>query len=532
VYGSGDTGSGDFVASTGAFVGPRGGSDAFVAKLDDTARTTPRTRVTSYQYDGLLRLIRARENPGTVYTSTYDLAGNRLQTWEDGALIASRSYNAANQVAMDALSGQAWSYDAAGNLLRDSQASSGYDALNRLITTTAGIQARAYGYNGWGTLITETVNGLGTRYAQDLVAPLSQVLSSTGGLTASHLYGRERLASVEASSRTWYVPDALGSVRVTLNTAGDVLTTHRYDPYGTPQLGDVPRSFGFTGEPHDTTVGLVNLRARWYHTSEGRFGVRDTLEDNVLYPQSSHRYAYTQNDPINFIDPTGNYRWRNVSNSPAHELIENDFMNNYFPFEELTHLEYPIPGLPWDSVVDVLLVIGEVGQLFEIEPVPHPGRPNTALEGIDQIIRYDRELDYAKANGDLKGFTPAASFYDWNCVNWYPGIAYPMRREIVDFGNYSLFAGLRRNGLILYWYEQSRQQRAYSSRRVDVRYGLLKPEGYIPAEDVNIGLKDNKENERLDLPGIPPLVPPPPIRRPSFPGPGSGPGIGLDRSLI
>jgi YD repeat-containing protein len=255
------------VASTVTRTYDANGQQGFsVVTLDDTARTSPRTRVTSYQYDGLLRLTAASESPGTVYSYTYDLAGNRLQTWEDGALIASRSYNAANQVATDALSGQAWSYDGAGNLLSDGQATYQYDALSRLITTTAGIQARAYGYNGQGVLITETVKGLTTRYAQDLVSPLSQVLSSTGGLTATHLYGRERLASVEGSNRTWYVPDALGSVRATLNTAGDVLSTHRYDPYGTPQLGDQPCSFGFTGEMHDVPAGLVNLRARWYDT--------------------------------------------------------------------------------------------------------------------------------------------------------------------------------------------------------------------------------------------------------------------------
>jgi YD repeat-containing protein len=81
--------------------------------------------------------------------------------------------------------------------------SGGYDALSRLITTTTtGIQSRAYGYNGMGTLITETVNGLTTRYAQDLVAPLPQILRTTGAVTASHLYGRDRLASVEGSNRT------------------------------------------------------------------------------------------------------------------------------------------------------------------------------------------------------------------------------------------------------------------------------------------------------------------------------------------
>jgi RHS repeat-associated protein len=224
-----------------------------------------------------------------------------------------------------------WSYDAAGNLLSDAQASSQYDALNRLITTTAGIQSRAYGYNGMGTLITETVNGLTTRYAQDLVAPLSQVLSSSGGLTATHLYGRERLASVEGSNRTWYVPDALGSVRVTLNTAGDVLTTHRYDPYGTPQLGDVPRTFGFTGEPHDTTVGLVNLRARWYATAEGRLLTRDPFMGFAQRPYSQHPYAYALSNPSNFTDPSGKLTiffqggWNDPADETAISRMQREF---------------------------------------------------------------------------------------------------------------------------------------------------------------------------------------------------------------
>lgn len=131
------------------------------------------------------------------------------------------------------------------------------------------------------------------------------MLSSTGGVTATHLYGRDRLASVEGSNRTWYLPDALGSVRVTLNSAGDVLATQRYDPYGTPQLGDVPRSFGFTGEPHDATMGLVNLRARWYATAEGRLLTRDPFAGFAERPYSQHPYAYALSSPTNYTDPSG-----------------------------------------------------------------------------------------------------------------------------------------------------------------------------------------------------------------------------------
>jgi RHS repeat-associated protein len=102
-----------------------------------------------------------------------------------------------------------------------------------------------------------------------------------------------------------YLPDALGSVRVTLNSAGDVLATHRYDPYGTPQLGDVPRTFGFTGEPHDTTGGLVHLRARWYATAEGRLLTRDPFMGFAQRPYTQHPYAYALSNPSNFTDPSG-----------------------------------------------------------------------------------------------------------------------------------------------------------------------------------------------------------------------------------
>ena len=50
--------------------------------------------------------------------------------------------------------------------------------------------------------------------------------------TANYLSGQERL---RALGGPWYVGDALGSVRQTLDDAGAVLATTNYDPWGTPQ---------------------------------------------------------------------------------------------------------------------------------------------------------------------------------------------------------------------------------------------------------------------------------------------------------
>jgi RHS repeat-associated protein len=188
-------------------------------------------------------------------------------------------------------------YDAAGNLIGDGTTSYAYDALNRLIargTTT-------YTYNGDGALVYDGA----TRYTQDLVSPLSQILQTTQGLTTTdYLYGANRLASVAGSTRTWYLGDALGSVRQTLSDSGTVLGSVNYDPWGTVESGTVP-TFGFTGELQDSAAGLVNLRARWYSTAQGRFGSRDSFAGFNTHPTSLHPYLYVANNPVNLTDASG-----------------------------------------------------------------------------------------------------------------------------------------------------------------------------------------------------------------------------------
>jgi RHS repeat-associated protein len=157
-----------------------------------------------------------------------------------------------------------------------------------------------YTYNGDGVLVDDST----TRYTQDLAAPLTQILQTTQISTTNYLYGLDRLAAVEGSSRTWYVGDALGSVRLTLDDAGTPLSLVNYDPWGTPESGTVP-TFGFTGELQDAATGLVNLRARWYATGQARFVSRDPFEGFPEQPYSLHSYAYAYSNPVLYSDPSG-----------------------------------------------------------------------------------------------------------------------------------------------------------------------------------------------------------------------------------
>jgi len=302
-YVTGRTSATTFITTTGG-VQPGaggGGNDAFVAKIGAT-------RVITYAYDGVQRLTDAVECPGSTYHDGYDLASNRTLETVDGTPTQQVSYDAANQVITDTTPGgtAAYSYDGAGNLLSDGGSSYRYDALDRLTALAGGGATASYGYNGDGTLVTQTVNGTPTAYTQDLAADQSQVLQTTTGTgtptVTDYLYGLDRLAAVPSggTARTWYMPDLQGSVRYTTDDGANASPTVNYDPYGTPEGGATPPTFGYNGELQDGATGLQNLRARTYNPATGQFLTRDPLEQ-----QTDDAYLYAGGDPINGSDPSG-----------------------------------------------------------------------------------------------------------------------------------------------------------------------------------------------------------------------------------
>ena len=111
--------------------------------------------------------------------------------------------------------------------------------------------------------------------------------SFTGATRTDYLYGANRIATQTSNVRTWYVADALGSVRRTVSDAGVPQGSISYDPWGTVESGTVP-TFGFTGELQQG--GDVYLRARWYQAGQGRFASVDPFAGAAETPYSLHPY--------------------------------------------------------------------------------------------------------------------------------------------------------------------------------------------------------------------------------------------------
>ncbi len=153
--------------------------------------------------------------------------------------------------------------------------------------------------------LSQTVDGNTVEYTLDLAGSLSQVLWDGN---YKYLYGLQRIAQSYTGGRDYFIGDALNNVRQMV-TPENVLTLSRnYEPYGTAYsaMGSRSTSYGFTGEWVDGT-GLVNLRARYYMPSSGRFITRDTWKSNINTQSSYNLWIYGYSNPIKYIDPTGLY---------------------------------------------------------------------------------------------------------------------------------------------------------------------------------------------------------------------------------
>lgn len=66
-----------------------------------------------------------------------------------------------------------------------------------------------------------------------------------------------------------------------------------------------PDLYLFAGEQYDPALGLYYNRARYLNTATGRFSVMDKKRGRLRRPLTLNRYIFTEQNPINRIDPKG-----------------------------------------------------------------------------------------------------------------------------------------------------------------------------------------------------------------------------------
>jgi RHS repeat-associated protein len=85
----------------------------------------------------------------------------------------------------------------------------------------------------------------------------------------------------------------------------------RYKPWGETRYnsGNTPTRYQYTGQySYTADFGLYFYNARWYDPTLGRFAQPDSLiPEQSQGAQAWDRYAYVNNNPVRYNDPTGHW---------------------------------------------------------------------------------------------------------------------------------------------------------------------------------------------------------------------------------
>ena len=207
--------------------------------------------------------------------------------------------------------GQEVTYDADSNMtygpLNGKMVEFKYDARNRLIeagTTT-------YQYDAENNRIGKTENGKQTTYIVDTTSSaLSRVLVEKQGNTVrQYIYATGLIMHVEGGEYATYHYDNRGSTVAITNSQGKVTDTFTYVPYGEQcgRTGKTRTPFLYNGRygVETDTSGLYYMRARYYNPDIKRFINQDVVQGSLEDARSLNRFAYTNGNPTNGIDPFG-----------------------------------------------------------------------------------------------------------------------------------------------------------------------------------------------------------------------------------
>ncbi|MFZ5856007.1 MAG: RHS repeat-associated core domain-containing protein [Chloroflexota bacterium] len=131
-----------------------------------------------------------------------------------------------------------------------------------------------------------------------------------GTVTKRFFVGATRLAARSGTGGTlsFLLGDHLGSSSVTTYANGAKTASALYKAFGETRytLGNLSTDYKFTGQREEASLGIYFFNARWYDSSLGRFLSPDTIvPTSTQGTQAWDRYAFVNNNPVRYTDPTG-----------------------------------------------------------------------------------------------------------------------------------------------------------------------------------------------------------------------------------
>jgi RHS repeat-associated protein len=175
-----------------------------------------------------------------------------------------------------------------------------WDVFDRMTQATVSGSTTNYKYDAFGRRVAQqTPNGT-NYYFYDMGGRLLASYPWTGS-------GPVRTAYF-AGQRVGQYKDRVGSVPYTAPIVAPPFTYSHYYPFGEEITSTANDRYKFAETYRDADSGLDYAMNRYYASGIGRFlsvdrGGKSTADP--ARPMSWNRYAYVQNDPVNYNDPRG-----------------------------------------------------------------------------------------------------------------------------------------------------------------------------------------------------------------------------------
>ena len=184
-----------------------------------------------------------------------------------------------------------------------------------LAGVTEGENTYSYTYDENGIRTSKTVNGVKTLYNTYGGMVLSQ---SDGTNTMYFQYNSsgKPVGFVYNGTQYYYITNALGDIVALTDANGNVFAEYIYNEWGEvlsimlidESYSDIANAnpLRYRGYYYDNETGYYYLQSRYYDTQICRFINADSFNFiNASSRISTNAYAYCENDPINYVDPTG-----------------------------------------------------------------------------------------------------------------------------------------------------------------------------------------------------------------------------------
>ncbi len=306
-----------------------------------------------------------------------------------------------------------YTYDANGSMTARGTQTIKYDPEQRPILVQDGTSVHRATYDGDGVRRKRdddngTVHYLGG-YERKLAGGSSSPETVTKYYSASLGALSRSVAFRRGGTLHWVGCDHLGGTIRVLDSGFTALDGMRYKPYGEDR--DTGTSLNtdrkFTGQTEDEAAGLYWYASRAYDPAIGRFVSPDPIVPAPANPQSLNRYSYVYNNPLGFVDPSGNSaEWFNQAWRDEYRVDHGQYPGpSDYAFREWS-MTNASRGL--DSSVEQWVSTNYGTTTPEPRPAPTPERRpapllNVLLDELDRVAKDPPQFYYRfKAKVDVR----------------------------------------------------------------------------------------------------------------------------------